>query len=60
MKNRKYRTPRQRAITRDKKNAALLALIVLPFIIMLGAINYASYSAHVCETVPNHYTCTGN
>lgn len=57
--SRVYRTPRQRAIRRDIKNACLLWAIVLPFIVMLGVINYAEYSAQVCRDVPNHYTCTG-
>lgn len=55
-----YRTPRQKAVRRDIKNTLLLLAVAVPVIIMIACVNYAAYSAHVCETVPNHYTCTGN
>ena len=54
---RKYRTPRQRRIAETRKQAALLWLVALPFIIMLGYVNYVDYSAQVCRDVPNHYSC---
>ena len=54
----RYITPRQRRIRRDIKSACLLWAVALPFIILLGYVSYADYSAQVCRDVPNHYSCT--
>lgn len=41
---------------RRKVAAVVVALLVLA--IGGGWLNWLAWSAHICATVPNHYTCT--